>query len=85
MFKASRFLAQTDFITIMASSAIDRRRFQGPETSSPIRFVKPNGKGKQVEQAAVVSLLDADGSRQDDRKPQDTRPICAFMYSSKED
>ncbi|KAK9899476.1 ribosomal protein S5 domain 2-like protein [Cystobasidium minutum MCA 4210] len=59
----------------MASSTVDRRRFQGPETSSPIRFIRSQDKGKQPETALPPLLNTETGLRQDDRKPEDIRPI----------
>lgn len=74
LLRSYRFQAQAD--KDMASTAADRRRFQGPETSSPIRFIKPADKGKQPERHVSPLVHAETGLREDDRAPEDIRPIC---------
>lgn len=53
-------------------SAVDRRRFNGPEDSHPIRLLN-KGKGK-------LEVLDEEtGLRNDGRQPEELRPICKVV------
>lgn len=58
---------------------VDSRRLQGPEDAFSYRILdKLSSIGDAAERTEKSSLV-IDGSRKDNRKPSDARPLCKFL------